>query len=211
MSWHYLREREVVLSEEKDLGGKQSVPSKLTNMQEVSCCLDKKMEVCRGSQYGTTLEHLTESHGREKSVSSLGVFHVKILVAQETEKELMVRNLGYGVNLPESFAKYDHVSCLWKTHQTLLFGDLEEFSQTWPRWGTMQDGACFHLPILEHATSEKGCGYLPTPSASGPGGSWNGKKWKRLNESEKLNRMEAWPPLLEIMMGWPIGWTEKDV
>lgn len=122
-----------------------------------------------------------------------------------------MKSLDCGKNTPVSFAKYDHASCSWKTRQTLLFGGLAQFSETFPRWGMMQDGECFRLPMLEHATSEKGCGYLPTPSAYGQGGSHNGGKWKKLNDSEKLKRMEDWPPLLEIMMGWPIGWTENDV
>ena len=130
---------------------------------------------------------------------------------QETERGLMVKNQAYGKNMHGLLAKYDPVSCSWKTPQISLFGGLEPFLGTFPRWGTMQDGECFRLPMLEHVTSEKECGYLPTPSAYGQGGSGNGKKWKKLNDREKLKRMEDWPPLLEIMMCWPTNWTENDV
>jgi len=211
MSWHYLQGQEVASSEGKGLGGIPSVLLKLINTPEMSCSLDKQTGASQSFQCGMMLEPSMGNLGEGKSVLSQGVSRAKTLVAPGTGKVLKEKNQGYGKNMPVSLAKYDPVLCLWKTHQTLLFGGLEQFSEIFPRWGMMQDGECFRLLILVHATSEKGCGYLPTPSAVGQGGSGSGKKWNKINNEMKLKRMEAWPPLLEIMMGWPIGWTENDV
>lgn len=50
------------------------------------------------------------------------------------------------------FAKWDHVSCSWRTPQCSFLEDLERFSETWPRSGLMLHGVCYPLPTLERRT-----------------------------------------------------------
>lgn len=68
-----------------------------------------------------------------------------------------------------SFVKYDLDSSLWKTHQCSLLGDLEPFSETWPRWGLMRSGECWEQQMSALRTSETESGSLekkwPTPTA----------------------------------------------
>ena len=45
----------------------------------------------------------------------------------------------------------------WKPQRSLLEG-LDEFSETWPRWGMMRNGACWDATTLVDLTSAKGSG-----------------------------------------------------
>ena len=76
-----------------------------------------------------------------------------------------------------SFVKYSPDSCSWKTHQCSLLGGLDEFLETWPRWGLMRNGECWEQTQLEHPIKESVYGFtVPTPVASdGTTGSLIGK------------------------------------
>ena len=92
----------------------------------------------------------------------------KTLAAPEKEQESKESDQDCGEKWQGSFAKYDHDTHSWRTHQCSLFGGLEEFSGTWPRSGMMRDGACWELTALAHHTSgiESGSGQSwPTPRA----------------------------------------------
>ena len=116
-----------------------------------------------------------------------------------------------------SFTKYDPNSCSWKTHQCLLVGDLDEFSETWPQWGLMQDGECWEQIPLDLPTTEPEFGWLPTPIAT----DWKGgcsaiRKDKgkprtdsiRMYIKTKFDITYPHPNFLEALMDWPLGWTE---
>jgi len=69
-----------------------------------------------------------------------------------------------GLKLSESFASYDHDTHSWKTSQiSLLTNTLAEYSETWPKAGTMQDGRCYRQPKLEQHIKEIDFGLWPTP------------------------------------------------
>jgi hypothetical protein len=81
----------------------------------------------------------------------------------------MEKPLECGEKWRGSFTKYDPNSSSWKTHQCSLLGDLDEFSETWPRWGLMRSGECWEQQTLAHLISETESGSserLPTPQAS---------------------------------------------
>lgn len=63
-------------------------------------------------------------------------------------------------------ARFDPVTFSWKTAQCSLLEDLEQSLETWPRWGSMRNGACYQQPMLALRTSESASGLLPTPLAS---------------------------------------------
>jgi len=60
-------------------------------------------------------------------------------------------------------ARYDPVTSLWKTPQCSLLGDYTEFSETWPRWGLMQDGVSYQRQTLVRPIKETESGSWPTP------------------------------------------------
>ena len=92
--------------------------------------------------------------------------HAKTLAAPEKEQESKESDQDCGEKWQGSFAKYDLDTCSWKTHQCSLFGGLEPYSEAWPRWGMMRNGACWVVNIARDIQKGSGCGYLPAPQAS---------------------------------------------
>jgi hypothetical protein len=90
-------------------------------------------------------------------------FHAPTLAQQEKAQELMESSQECGEKWRGSFTKYSPDSCSWKTHQCSLLGDLEEFSETWPKWGLMRNGECWEQPMLVQTTNVTGYGLSPTP------------------------------------------------
>ena len=68
----------------------------------------------------------------------------------------------------------DYSAQQWTTQQGDLFTTLERFSETWPKAGMTLGGEGWGLTMLELDTTEKGCGYWPSPAANEPG-------WRHIN------------------------------
>ena len=140
-----------------------SEPAKSSNTQEKSYCNDNEMESCQSSQFGMTLQHSTELTGEEELTFLQEDFPVRTYPRKATitnkAMALMESEVDCGPKWHESFAKYDPDTHLWKTHQLSLFGDLEEFSQTWPRWGIMHNGVCLERVTPPLITEEIEYGY----------------------------------------------------
>ena len=229
MSYTFLQEQGAVSSAESFSDIPAYVLSRLNLTAEKSCCNGNATESCQSSPYGMMLKPLTESRGEGKLMSCAEDSRVKTSVepAQEQDgKELTGSEVDYGAKCPESFARLDRDSCSWKTAQCSLFGGLEGFSENWPRWGLMLDGACFPLPMLEHDISERGYGYWPTPlktdtfpfapdtmmrqerGENRKSGCHIGTslKWdRRVQPYLDVGHIPTW--LHEWLMIWPLGWT----
>ncbi len=122
---------------------------------------------------------------------------------------------------------------VWSTPQLGLFDTSHEFSETWPRAGTMRAGVCYLRPDLERRTSESASGsLLPTPSAASFGTSQNGQRADgstfkgagkpsletmagrgllpdatvRMDPHGERGRLN--PCFVEWMQAWPIGATD---
>jgi hypothetical protein len=209
MSYTYLQEQGEASSAECFSDIPAYVLSRLNLIAEKSCCNASGTASCPSSQFGTMCEPLTENRGGESLMSCAEDSHVKIFQRQETGQALTENEAGYGPQCPGSLARFDPVSRSWKTRQCLLAGGLEEFSETWPRWGMMQDGECFRLPMLEHDTSVRGCGLWPTPLKDCSTSQNYGKPsvYCKARSSFGLNQVaNCW----EFLMGWPVGWTKDD-
>lgn len=113
--------------------------------------------------------------------------------------------------------------------QVSMAGFSDEFSGTWPQWGTMRDGECFRLSTQAWTTSAKEFALLPTPNAS-DGETWlrvgkNAIKTMRMIFQKKgnpskhlmyLNMLYKRSPdqtanFYETMMGFPAHWTDLNV
>ena len=96
---------------------------------------------------------------------------VKTSVMQEVELGSMENGQDCGVNTSEPLASFDPSTSLWRTSQvSLLTLILDEFLETWPRAGSMQNGIVFQLVPLAPLTGETESGLWPTPVAQeGPG------------------------------------------
>jgi len=66
------------------------------------------------------------------------------------------------------FASYDPDSSSWRTWRACLDGDSDEYSETWPRQGSMRNGYAYELPTSEPPTVDGASSLLPTPAASNP-------------------------------------------
>lgn len=148
------------------------VQLRLKNIHEKYCSNDSETACFPGSQSGMTSAPLTESHGEESLTLCPEDFLVRTFLQLEKELELKANKAGSGAKCSGWFAKYDRDSCLWKIPQCSLLEEFIEFSETWPRWGTMHDGVCWELTMLELGMKEKESGYLhqdrrwPTPTAN---------------------------------------------
>jgi hypothetical protein len=119
----------------------------------------------RLSQFGMTFKPLTESRGEELLTLYLEAFPVRTSQQQDEAEELTEIDLGCGHIWQELLARYDPATSLWKTPQFSLLGDYTEFSETWPRWGLMQDGVSYQRQTLVRHTSEIVSGLWRTPQA----------------------------------------------
>lgn len=211
MSWHCSQVEGEAFSLQNYLDGIQSVPLSSMKNTETACCKDNQMELLTDSQSGTTLEHLMESRGEEKLISSVEDSRARISAQQEKELELAEKGLGFGKNTQELLAKFDQKLSLLKTPQILELEDFRSFSKTCMRWGMMQDGVCLALGTSVSSTKGIACGLLPSPSGVNGGKNhiagrldeWGGSSnpfRKTEIASLHLPRFEEW------MMGWPETW-----
>jgi hypothetical protein len=100
-------------------------------------------------------------------MSSLVASLVRISRRPAKVEELMKANeAAYGENNSGALTFYDRQSQQWKTSQLCLNGTLAEFSEAWPRSGTMRNGTVYQRPPLVPRISATGYGYLPTPDKS---------------------------------------------
>ena len=169
MSYTYLQEQGGGSSVESFSDIPLSVLSKLKSTRGTFSCKDNGTDCCPGSQSGMTSLPLTESHGQDLLISSVVDFPAK--TSQRPEEGLGSKGsaVASGKKWREWFAKYDQDSCSWKTPQCSLLGDLEPYSETWPKWGTMRNGVCSEQTMPEHLIDGNGYGSLrmiPTPTCS---------------------------------------------
>ncbi len=186
MSYTYLLDAGEESSAESFSDIPVSVLLRLSLTVEKSCSKDSGTKSCQDSQSGMTCEPSTASPGKNSLMSSAVDFPAQILAAPGLVKESTENKADSGKKWPESFATLDRHSCSWKTRQYSLLGGLEPFLETWPRWGLMQNGECFPLPMLsglmEHRawiTSESESGLrLPTVTKfDGACGDLEGKEY----------------------------------
>jgi len=173
--------------------GEQSVQSNGSHIQQAYCLPDKMTEYSRLSRFGMTFKPLTEDRGEALLMSYLAAFPAKTSLPQEKAQGLKESDQECGEKWRGSFTKYDPDSSSWKTHQCSLLGGLDEFSETWPRWGLMRDGECWEQQMSAHRTSETESGFVPdgetffhTPNTTGMDGGNNSRKALK-------KRQESWP------------------
>jgi len=149
MSWLFSQALVEEYLGANSLDGEPSALLSGNRTQQAYCAPDKMTAFSRLSRYGMTYKPLTENRGEELLTLYLEDFHAKTSVPQEKVRELMESEVVCGEKWRASFTKYDPSMRLWKTHQCLLLGGLEPFSETFPQWGLMRDGECWEQQTLE--------------------------------------------------------------
>ena len=103
-------------------------------------------------------------------MSSVEVSLARTSVVRGEGKGLAGSAADCGPSLPGSLARWDRVSCSWRTAQYLLFEEGCELLATLPGWGMTVGGGLWELTMPEHLTGGSGSGLLlPTPSATSYG------------------------------------------
>lgn len=144
-----------------------SAPSKSIAIASKSWRHGKKTGAFPGFQSLTMCKSSTGTPGEDSSTSSLAAFPARTSAQPEKAQESKVSDPACGWKWPESSMKHDRDSRSWKTRQCSVLGGLEEFSETWPRWGSMRNGECWEQPMWGHLTDETESGLrLSTPTAS---------------------------------------------
>lgn len=166
MSWHFSRALEVAFSAENSKGGEQSVRSKKTHTPGTFWSPGKMTDASIRSRSGMMFAPSTESHGVELLMWCLEDSRARIFQRQERAQESTERDLDCGAKWPASLARFDPITCSWKTHQCLLFEDSQESLETLPRWGMTVAGELWALSTPAPLTKGTGSGLWPTPTAN---------------------------------------------
>jgi hypothetical protein len=212
MSWLFSQALVAAYSAGTCSAGGQSAQSNTTPTPQAFLWRDKTTDAWNRFPSGMTCELLTADRGEALLMWCLEGSRAKTLALPTIPpQDSKANEAGCGPKCGVSFATFDPDLRLWRTAQLLLFGGSEPFSETWPRWGLMQGGACFRLPMLEHNTSENASGSWPTPTkweekyihSRSPGDHYHGIGWILWNQ----RNLQPTPQCYEALMGWPIGWT----
>ena len=124
------------------------------------------------------------------SISSAAASPARTSARQERAQELQALVRGYGASTPELLARYDPATSSWRTSQLCLDGELSEFSEIWPRSGTMRNGTAYQLPPLVRLTDEIGSGLWPTPTIDG---NYNRKGASATSGDGLATAVQMWP------------------
>jgi len=198
--------------------------------------LDSGMGHYRGSQSGMMSRRLTARRGAGAWMLLRAASRVRTYRRLERAQALTGNGRECGGTWPASLARYDRDSRSWKTAQFSLLGGSASYSEIWPQWGTMRNGACWALSKPEHHTDDNESGFLPTPTAAANMLSPSMQKWpahlrmwptptahnaKEGGYPAEHNRNTPTlaaqaggalnPTWVEWLMGWPLGWTDCAV
>lgn len=217
MSWLFSRALVEEFSPEKCSGGEPCAQLNVMPTAHPFWRRGKTMDASSLSRSGLTSVVLTDAHGEELLTSYREDFPVRTSALQARALEFEVSDPAFGESSQGLLAKFDPSTCGWKTAQPCLLGGSTSSSLTWPRWGSMRSGACWERGPLDFHTNVRECGFsLPTPSGVNGG------------RNHTMGRVDEWggssnpfrgtaigsicsPELEEMMMGWPIGWTEPTL
>lgn len=221
MSWHFSRALVAEYLEVSSWDGERSAQWNVTPMHGMCSSPAKTTARSRPSQSGMMYAHSTADLGAAVLTWYLEAFPAKTSALLAAALESPERNRVYGPKWLGSFARWDRATSSWRTPQCSLLAGLDEWSETWPRWGMMRTGACWALPTPALPTREKEFGFWPTPQASDSmrarmrvesfrkvhADSRGGRSYlgRILAHEEGLSQSAAFS---EWLMGWPSGWTD---
>ena len=163
MSWHYLQGRAVESWEGTSLDGAPSALLSLMPTPEACCLPASATGYFHASRSGTTCAASTAGPGQVPCKLYPAGSLAKTSAVPDKAPALTASDPVFGWKWPGSLAKYDPNSRSWKTRQCSLLGDSTEFSETWPRWGSMRDGEFSELTTWAPPTAANESGSWPTP------------------------------------------------
>lgn len=195
MSWHFSRALVEAYLQDISSDGAQSALSNTNHAPLLYSSSDRMMEFCRRSRFGMTCELLTESLGEDVLTWFLEVFLAPTSAPQDVAPELQAKRPASGKKWHGSFAKFDPATSSWKIPHCLPLVGSMSFSATWPRWGSMRNGACMAQPMPEPRTKGTGSGLWPSPKSRDgqPEGFSAGMRRDSPNLSTVVRAPDLWP------------------
>jgi len=167
MSWHYSQALVAAYSADTSLGGAPYAPLSGSPIPQAFLCSDRMTAFSRLSRFGMTFKPLTGNLGEDLLTWFLAGFPARTFLPLEKAQESTAPEAGCGSTWHGSLARFDRATSSWRTPQCSLLEGLDEFSETWPRWGMMRNGECSEQSMPAHLTSGTESGLLlPTPLAS---------------------------------------------
>jgi len=223
MSWLFSRALVEEYSEAICSDGEQSVLLSGNPIPQAYCVPDKMTAFSHLSQFGMTFKPLMESHGEALLMSYQEAFRAKIFHPRGGGQALMENAAVCGEKWHGSLGKYNQDTSSWKTHQCSLLGDLDEFSETWPRWGLMRNGEFWEVKNLAHHIqgTEFGLSH-PTPLKTDHFKFLRFRKESVLKSTFGMHRnsIAYWMTVnhgkipsaewIYWVMGWPNGWANLN-
>lgn len=200
MSYIYLQEQGEESSAESFSDIPPSVLSRLNLTAEKSSCSGSATESCPNSPSGMMLRRLTGFRGETWLTWYVADSPVRTYLPPVKEPGFVESEAGCGPSSPESLAKFNPDLYGWKTRQCSLFGGLQWYAETWPRWGMMRAGELFLLPTpaeiiyaREFGSKELngGGGQWPTPCLPNNGGSHGKSKLKAMIPTPRVSMAEG--------------------
>src|SRR6266487_444104 len=174
-------------------GKLRSAPSSGTHIALLHLPKDRMTAFSIHSLSGTTLGLLTDSLGEDVLTWFLAGSPVRISAQREKAKESLENVLDSGKSLSGLLAKYEPVESVWRTPQCSLFEESRLYSGTWPRWGTMQNGAFSERMTPGHLTSARGSGLWASPASADSVGSHGGGQGRSLRTDIHNWKRRLWP------------------
>lgn len=153
----------VSASDSKEPGCEPSPSARSTNTAAPSCENTGPMSPATMMSKPSPLPALEQTE--LFPMSSVAASPARTSAAPAAVLELMERAAGYGRITPDLLARFDPATSSWKTSQHSLVEGLDEFSETWPRSGTMQNGIAYQLPPLALSTDATASGLWATPQS----------------------------------------------
>lgn len=199
-----------------------SAPSRLTPIASKSFTSGSKTVSFRGFPSLQMFASSTANPGTDSLMSSASEVHARDSQLPGKCSCSMTQEADCSSIQSESLARFDHRASCWRIRQKSFAEPLGISLEKWPDWAMTHGAELLELAAPEWTTCEKDSGWLRTPCAS------DGKKWyvsgfhasqrlaigrqpmliHQLNEYHDLKKGWANPEFWELMMDWPIGWTD---
>jgi hypothetical protein len=148
MNWHFLREGEAESWEGPSLDGAPSALSSLMPTPAPSSLRGNATACCTCSQSGTTSAPSTDTHGEATLMPSAGASPARTSASPAVVQASTESAQASGESSLESFARWSPDTSSWRTPQLSLLEGSTEFSETWPRWGSMRHGVASERSTL---------------------------------------------------------------
>ena len=198
MAWIYVPAARLDRQSGKNSEEKQYATSKTIHTAKKLSSKESKMALSATPQSGMTCKHSTENRGKESYNASSEESPANHTARQEKDSEKTMPVI-FGPTSSGSFAKYDQSLCFWRTYQASLLTEegWEEYSQTWPRAGMMQNGTVYRLQPSAPITAGIASGLWATPQArdyrTGQASRWNNPKRSRNLNDHVVAKASIWP------------------